>query len=452
MELSSEQRAIVSFVRISSRDILVEGPAGSGKTACFRSAAVYTDGLEHFSPIGVHTSVAKRAVIGRYPIAITLYELFDLTPDIAEQHQYDVAWLVQYVREHGKTFMQYVVPQRVLYVEECFAVPLWQMQLLLYVRAEAEAYTGNNIQLILTGDASQCVPVGRESGGPYDPFAYFFEDSDIFGHFRHLKRFKLRRIHRQTDEKTVELMSAFRYGALAQHHIHWLQNQLCVNPADLKDRTDLTYLVSTHEEANEINTMKLDTIALADRLVIKAKGKCDDVRLVNELEIGIGCTVMYTCNGPGYARGSTGTVVAVNGYHGMNSDDPRHLLFIAEHNICEIKDIKHVDIQHSNGAVVRIVPRSLTVYNPLTYKEHTTTQLPIQIAYAVTINASQGMTLDNVAIDLSRVFAYGQAYTAMSRIRTLAGLIVLGYDTDKLQDRTMNVCSAVDCYYDTYSR
>ena len=94
-------------------------------------------------------------------------------------------------------------------------------------------------------------------------------------------------------------------------------------------------------------------------------------------------------------------------------------------------------VEFVNGAVVCIKPNKFSLYHTLrngkVVQVGYALQVPLKIAYALTIHACQGSTLDYVSIDLRETFEYGQAYTALSRVRTLDGLFLKKFDFDLIQ-------------------
>jgi ATP-dependent DNA helicase PIF1 len=94
-------------------------------------------------------------------------------------------------------------------------------------------------------------------------------------------------------------------------------------------------------------------------------------------------------------------------------------------------------VEFVNGSIVIIKPIKFSLYHTLRNGKIKlvgyAVQVPLKIAYALTIHACQGSTLDYVSIDLRETFEYGQAYTALSRVRTLEGLFIKKFDFDVIQ-------------------
>lgn len=97
----------------------------------------------------------------------------------------------------------------------------------------------------------------------------------------------------------------------------------------------------------------------------------------------------------------------------------------------------HPIVEFVNGAVVVVKPNKFSLYHTLRNGKIKlvgyAVQVPLKIAYALTIHSCQGSTLDYASIDLRETFEYGQAYTALSRVRTLSGLFIRRFNFDVIQ-------------------
>jgi hypothetical protein len=93
---------------------------------------------------------------------------------------------------------------------------------------------------------------------------------------------------------------------------------------------------------------------------------------------------------------------------------------------------KHPIIKTKNGRNITISPMDWTIEENSKIKAKIT-QVPLRLAWAMTVHKSQGMSMDAAVMDLSSVFEYGQGYVALSRVRSLDGLYLLGYNEHSLK-------------------
>ena len=129
-----------------------------------------------------------------------------------------------------------------------------------------------------------------------------------------------------------------------------------------------------------------------------------------ELKLKIGAEVMCVKNNfeEYYANGSRGIVI---GY---------------------ANDTGFPIVELNNGKTVTIKPMIWAIEEDGKVKA-SVTQIPLRLAWAITIHKSQGMSLDNAEIDLTRTFAYGMGYVALSRVRTLSGISLVGFSPEALK-------------------
>lgn len=168
-----------------------------------------------------------------------------------------------------------------------------------------------------------------------------------------------------------------------------------------------------YNDIGEPSVTVIDTKNITDKTVSKydlmaLKKFNEDCKAPEKLELKEGCRVMLLKNidvKKGLANGSCGTVKQLTS--------------------------GSIDILFDNGVRANLLPAEFEYI-----KEGRTkikrTQYPLRLAYGITIHKSQGMTFDKLVVNFNRIFDYGQAYVALSRTKTLEGLIIRGFDHNKI--------------------
>lgn len=215
--------------------------------------------------------------------------------------------------------------------------------------------------------------------------------------------------HRQDDMDFLDLLSSLRRNTFSDAHRTLLSQRVVT-----EDQAPLGMLklFSHNADIDRINVQMLETVPAEakvftmeshgpDALVAMLKKGCLSPE---QLVLKIGAKVMCTKNNPraGFINGTLGEVIAF--------DDETHWPII--HCASGVKIV----IEPAEWGIEE-GDRSLA----------TITQLPLRLAWAITVHKSQGMSLDAAVMDLSGVFAYGQGYVALSRVRRLSGLHLLGW-------------------------
>jgi hypothetical protein len=142
-------------------------------------------------------------------------------------------------------------------------------------------------------------------------------------------------------------------------------------------------------------------------LVDKLKSGC---LAPENLELKMGAVVMFVKNNfkENYVNGTLGKVV------GFDEDSGFPIIETFKGDIIEAKR-ERWEVEDSGGVIAAI------------------SQIPLRLAWAITVHKSQGMSLDCAEIDLSRTFEYGMGYVALSRVRSLSGLKLLGINDMALE-------------------
>lgn len=261
------------------------------------------------------------------------------------------------------------------------------------------------MQVIFVGDFFQLPPVPND---PREKVKFAFE-SKAWEAARPVFCY-LTEQHRQEDPAFLSVLTKMRRGELADSDKEILKG------ARKPDATHLTKLYTHNAAVDSINDTELRKLPAERRdfgmetsgneyLVSVLKKNCLSPEV---LKVKIGARVMFTRNNfdEGFVNGTLGVVVdySFDGFPVVDVKGRRIVAKYADWTITEGREV-----------LARL------------------SQVPLRLAWAITVHKSQGMSLDGAIIDLSKAFEYGQGYVALSRVRSLEGLSLEGFNERALE-------------------
>jgi len=272
------------------------------------------------------------------------------------------------------------------------------------VMQESRPFGG--LQVIFVGDFFQLPPVSR---GENVRFAF---DSDAWKAANPVVCY-LSEQHRQEDAAFLDLLNAVRRGEVEDIHYESLRSRM----KRVSEKKKVTRLHTHNAEADRINDQSLaevDGKSHVFHMTSKGSRTLVDALKQNALSpetlvLKEGATVMFTRNNfdMGYVNGTLGEVVGF-----ANSGYPI--------------------VKTKSGDRIEAVPGEWSIADGSKILAQIK-QVPLRLAWAITVHKSQGMSLDAAIIDLSQAFEFGQGYVALSRVRSLEGLFLEGFNERALQ-------------------
>ncbi|MDO8469908.1 MAG: helix-turn-helix domain-containing protein [bacterium] len=282
-----------------------------------------------------------------------------------------------------------------------------------FVRGGTTPFGG--LQVVVVGDFFQLPPVQTNDGRGGDGSAPLFcFDSPAWHELNPIVCY-LSEQHRQEDAVFLELLAAIRTSAVTPVHETLLASRAPREPAHA---SGITKLFSHNRDVDRVNDTELAKLPSAAQtfemtgsgpahLVEQLKRGCLSPEL---LSLKLGARVMFTKNDTLEHRFVNGTLGIITGF---SPDDSAPIVqtTIGKRIIAERAEWR---IEEGTRVLARIV------------------QIPLRLAWAITVHKSQGMSLDEAHMDLSNAFEFGQGYVALSRLRTLAGLSLTGWNARAL--------------------
>ncbi|MCB9809427.1 AAA family ATPase [Candidatus Peribacteria bacterium] len=398
-----QQSTAIALLK-SGRNILLTGSAGTGKTYV----------LQRFIQ-----SLREHHI----PVAITA------TTGIAATHiggQTIHSWSGMGIREHvNAAFFEKILQKKktsqpiqhaqVLIIDEISMMHRRMLQnldqLLRYVRSNFEPFGG--LQVVLCGDFFQLPPIAtfpEPSEQKYCFMAPAFAEGQFTVCF-------LTQQYRQDDHSLAGFLNEIRSGTLHGSSSEALN--ACMVRTQQTPREDVHTRLYTHNaDVDEINARELAKLPTEEqhytgrghgpRHLVEALQK--SVLAPKLLCLKIGARVMCVKNNPdeGYYNGTLGVVEAYDAETG------------------------YPDVRLHDGTLVTMKPAEWSITGDDGKRAASFTQIPLRLAWAITVHKSQGMTLESAEMDLSHVFEPGQGYVALSRVKRWEGLYLLGINEQTL--------------------
>ncbi len=273
------------------------------------------------------------------------------------------------------------------------------------------------LQILFFGDFLQLPPINK-----FDNKFNFCFESETWKSLD-LKCFVLEEIFRQSDKKFIQLLSNLRNANLSQEDIQILQSRL--NAIDKNNAIKPTILTTHNAKVEAINNEELKKIAEKE-VIFSAEyfGEPNKIEFLKKnsiaqegLKLKIGAQVMMiknTYQKEGIINGSLGII---RGFSPKKS---------------------YPIVEFSNGKILTIGTEEWLIEKydeekKLILTEAGMLQIPLILAWAITIHKSQGLTLDKISCDLSEIFSPGQAYVALSRARSLEGVFIKSINFSRIK-------------------
>ena len=273
------------------------------------------------------------------------------------------------------------------------------------VRKNTQPFGG--LQVVFVGDFFQLPPITKQGEQMY----YAFE-SRSWAEARPMVCY-LSDQFRQEDEMLLSLLQSIRKNDIEEDHYTLLKDQESIAFENIEP----TRLFTHNVDVDAVNATKLRSLpGMVRKFTMEGRGSKPVLLSLTKsclspelLELKEDAMVMCTKNNfeAGYVNGTLGRVT------GFDMDGGYPIIETADKRRITIKPTTW-SVSEENKVLAEIE------------------QVPLRLAWAITIHKSQGMSLDAAEIDLSKAFVYGQGYVALSRVRTLAGLKMLGMNPNAL--------------------
>lgn len=430
MTFNNNEEMNIAWQLVSQTDtsLFLTGKAGTGKTTFLRRLK---DSLPKRMIVLAPTGVAAINAHGQ-----TIHSFFQLPLS---------PFVPGYVQEERRTFYRMSDEKKrmmrsldLLIIDE---ISMVRADLLDAVDMELRKYRIHDmpfggVQLLMIGDLCQLAPVINSEDwkllSQHYETPYFFSSKALQKVY--YTTIELQTVYRQEDETFVSLLGKIRQNNIDQSVIDSL-NSRYIPHFEPSERQDWILLTTHNLTAQNYNRQRLDAIETTEHLFrAEVNGTFPEMSYPTDIELmlKVGAQVMFIKNDNSsehaFYNGRIGVVC------GIASD--RISVF------CK-GDTKPIIVERMLWENTKYVVDATTKDIKETV-EGTFSQFPLRLAWAITVHKSQGLTFDHAVLDINNSFAHGQVYVALSRCRTLEGLVL----SNPIKKHSVITDTQIDRYYE----
>lgn len=430
-----ERHIAKEYMQHTDRHLFLTGRAGSGKTTLLKEMIDSTDkNVVIVAPTGVAAINAGGITIhSLLTLPLTAFVPVDNYP---ESQSVTSRTMLRRHMKYRKDKLTLLREMDTLVIDEISMVRADMLDaidfVLRSVRRRSDSFGG--VQVIMIGDLYQLPPVIKDY--TWDVLKQFYKTGYFFSShvFQECNALcvELKKVYRQQDDRFLDTLNRIRDGIATEEDIELLNTRYV--SSEISDDEIIT--LCTHNAiADQINQRKLKEIDEPIRkLKAKISGRFNEKAypVAEEIKLKVGAIIMFTRN-ESEGLYYNGKIAKVLNYD--RDEDLIRVEFVADRSTAWIEKVEWKNERYFVNEENKIESEVLGEF----------IQFPVRLAWAVTVHKSQGLTLNKVRMDLSKSFAAGQAYVALSRCTSLKGLTL----TQPISARNVFVDQRIVAFHDT---
>lgn len=419
--VTAEAQYVLQFINQTNCSVFLTGKAGTGKTTLLKEIIQTT----HKNTV----VVAPTGIAALNAGGVTIHSMFQLpfggflpdnsSPQFTDSSKFESRLTLRRHFKMSGLKKAVIRNMELLIIDEVSMLRADLLDAIDFmmqtVRKINQAFGG--VQVLFIGDLLQLPPVIRED--EWRTLSRYYKGKFFF-HAHVIEKnppiyIELSKIFRQTDDAFISVLNNLRVNKITANDIQIL-NQFVQSKFDLKANKGYITLTTHNHKADSINAQSLaDLEGEIFRYRADVIGDFPDkiFPLEEKLELKVGAQIMFIKND------STPEKKFFNGKMGIiqTLSEREILVHFPEENLTiEVEKYVWENIRYTVNENSKEIEEEIL---------GTFTHYPIKLAWAITVHKSQGLTFDKAALDVADVFLPGQAYVALSRLRSLNGLVLL---------------------------